>query len=114
MAIAIIEIITPPGPGRSGHKKDTGETWGPFYEQQIFVHGETGPYPKSVTITWNKLDEVPPPGLYVVDASALYTDRSNRLAVSFTRMGRLVPLVEASKQIEAFLAQRNSATGKAA
>lgn len=114
MAIAIIEIITPPGPGRSGHKKDTGEAWGPFYEQQIFIHGETGPYPRSATITWSKLDEVPPPGLYVTDASALFTDRSGRLAISLTRMGRLVPLADATKQIEAFLAARNTAQGKAA
>lgn len=108
MAVAIIEIITPPDSGRSGHKKDTGEAWGPLYDQTIFVHGESGPYPKSLKITWDRLDAVPPPGLYMVDASAFYMDRAGRSAMSLARAGRFVPLAEAQKQIADMLAQRTS------
>lgn len=105
MAIAIIEISNPPI-ARSGKKAD-GTPWGPIYSQQAFVHGEEGPYPKPIDFNVTDPNTAYAPGLYVVDASALYMDRQQRLAVYFGREGRLTPLDQAVEQIKSFQATRS-------
>lgn len=104
MAIAIIEISNPPI-SRSGKKAD-GTPWGPIYSQQAFVHGEDGPYPKPIDFNVSDPQTAYAPGLYVVDASALYMDRQQRLATYFGREGRLTPLDLAVDQIKTFQASR--------
>lgn len=104
MAIAILEISTP-AEGRSGVKND-GTPWGPIYTQKAFVHGEPGPYPKPIDFNVQNETAAYAPGLYVVDASALYMDRQQRMTIYLGRQGRLVPLEQAQDQIKAFIASR--------
>lgn len=105
MAIAIIEISTEPR-SRSGVTKD-GQPWGPIYSQQAFVHGEA-PYPAPIEFNMAEGTRYAP-GFYVVDASALYMDRNQRMAIYLGREGRLTPLEAVVDQVKAFLAVRPQA-----
>lgn len=104
MAIAIIEISGPPV-SRSGVKAD-GTPWGPIYSQQAFVHGEAGPYPKAIDFNVSNPQTAYGPGLYTIDASAIYMNNQQRLSMYLGREGKLTPLDQAAEQIKAFLAAR--------
>ena len=107
MAIAILEIQGP-AEGRSGRKAD-GTPWGPFYTQAAYVHGLAGnTYPQRVEFSVQNDMEAHAPGFYLVDASAFFMDKNQRMAVGFRRRGTLVPMGEAMNQLQAFMDQRDA------
>lgn len=101
MAIAILEIQGP-ADSRSGRKAD-GTPWGPFFTQAAYVHGLPGnTYPQRVEFSVQNDMEAHVPGFYVVDASAFYMDKNQRMAVGFRRRGTLIPITEAIEQLTSF------------
>lgn len=105
MAIAILEIQGP-AEGRSGRKAD-GTPWGPFFTQAAYVHGLPGnTYPQRVEFSVQNDMEAHAPGFYVVDASAFYMDKNQRMAVGFRRRGTLVSISEAIEQLKGFQTSR--------
>jgi hypothetical protein len=111
MGVAIIEIAGRAVP-RQGTRRD-GTSWGPFYSQTAYVHGQDTAYPRELEVSLRDANSAYQIGFYMLDGSALAMIQpqdgkgSARPGLRFD-INALVPLGQAVKDAQDFMEAREA------